>query len=135
MRNIQFHLAICLLMVCNLSLAGGEREITGQAGEFKVDFADPRDVQNPTIDVSKLDNDFSYSEKVLSIQFLKECSVKSNKLQCKKNGITPLAGATYQITNDGSPYCPGAASEARFTCIAGCKASVPKYLKINPYEC
>ena len=99
-------------------------------------FDDPRsDSTNVFIRISKLDEDDNYTKQIKSVSFHNECSVKSNKLLCKKNGTTPLAGATYQITKDGSPSCPSEASEERYTCIRGCKASVPRYLKINRYEC
>ncbi|MGB7815742.1 MAG: hypothetical protein WBL28_05260 [Methylotenera sp.] len=109
-------------------------EIIGQSGEYQVRFGGEEDsmrVYRMTVD------DLSYEKLVLTTKFEKECSMFKNGLgfTCSKAGSTPLAGATYRVTNDATPRCPGLLKEKRYTCVHGCKVSTPKYLSINPYEC
>jgi hypothetical protein len=67
--------------------------------------------------------------------FLKsECGFVANTLSCHKNGKTILSGSTY-LANDGPPVCPGDKTNLRYSCIRGCKESLPKHLIVDPYAC
>lgn len=68
-------------------------------------------------------------------KFSEECKDIKNGFACRKDGHSPIAGATYVLTNDAKPHCKGEKVGKRYTCIKGCAKPVPKHLEIVPYEC
>lgn len=135
MRFAKVSLLLLAVSTVFATHAGDSATIRGQAGRFSVAFQDP--VDGPTvIEVRELDDATnSYSVSRAALPFAQECAATPTEIRCRKNGRTPLAGATYRRTLDGTPSCPGARSEPRFTCVSGCSNAAPKYLRIEPYEC
>ncbi len=76
---------------------------------------------------------------VLHFPFEEECFfTKKGGFTCKRDGRTPLAGATYKKTMNGYDRCDetGKQRTEQYECIAGCnKPSVPRILSVSPYEC
>ena len=135
---MQFHhitLAVAVSLFTSVVAAGDSATFRGQSTKYMIEFQDPIDAKNATIEVSEyIENDFGYTKKVLSVSFKSECQASANEIRCTKNGKSPLAGVTYKRTLDGTPTCPGQV-EYRFTCVVGCNPIAPRYIRIEPYEC
>jgi hypothetical protein len=115
--------------------AGDSATFRGQSTKYSIEFQDPMDAPDTTIEVSEyVESDFGYTKKVLSASFKSECQASASAIRCAKNAKSPLAGVTYKRTLDGTPTCPGQV-EYRFTCVVGCTPIAPKYIKIDRYEC
>lgn len=128
-------LPLILILVSHLCLAGDVAMWRAQSGKYRVEFADPLTLPSAVMTIEEYsEDDLSYTKKLPSISFQSECRATTNVIVCSPKGKSPLAGATYRRTHDGTPSCPGNA-EDRFTCVSGCKASVPRYISIDPYEC
>jgi hypothetical protein len=70
-----------------------------------------------------------------AVPFTSQCVLSKSGLACHSRGSTPLAGSMYRYTNDTNPSCDGRRPGVRLTCTKGCRAVLPKYLYIEPYEC
>ncbi len=116
-------------------LAGDSATLRGFSDQYSVEFQDPLADPDAVIDIAEyVQDDFGYTKKLTSISFKAECKASKSEIRCQKNGKSPLAGSIYKRTLDGTPTCPGQA-EYRFTCVAGCTSTVPRYLSISPWEC
>jgi hypothetical protein len=84
---------------------------------------------------------FSPGVQMKSVPFVRECpSRKKSKegdiveFRCRKDGVTPLAGATYRFTEEKTTMeCDGAEVpdvDFIFVCIRGCKPTTPQMLWI-----
>ncbi len=103
-------------------------------------------VSAATIDVSyKVDSDLRPVQgSVKSYPLNDECELPDQVVlegfSCRKGGHTPLAGATYKLVRGKGTYdCSDALGDKdtphmRYACVAGCGASVPKYLE-KPDSC
>ena len=121
-----------IFLICTAGAhAGDSASITGSTHKFRISFHDPRGGADEFITVSNIDPEVPSAPMV---SFSSQCVATARKIQCRRGGVTPLAGATYKVTNDGSPVC-GGLWEPRFTCVRGCTRDTPRYLQINPYEC
>jgi hypothetical protein len=135
MRVHHITLAVASSLFTAAVAAGDSAIFRGQSTKYLVEFQDPMDMANTTIEVSEyVESNFGYTKKVLSASFRSECLASANEIRCTKNGKSPLAGATYKRTLDGTPTCPGQV-EYRFTCVVGCTAIAPRYIRIDRYEC
>ena len=120
---------------CPLAIAGQSDTWRGQSEKYAVEFPDPLEEPNSTIEIAEYDaNELGFVKQLAPVAFKTECRATRNDIVCAANGKSPLAGATYKRTHDATPGCPGNA-EDRFTCMQGCKAAVPRYISITPYEC
>ena len=136
MQRFEFLSAVLFSMLTPAALAGDSAQLIGQSGQFRVRFYDPRVNTGELIFVDeKTDADDDYGEKGIPVPFSSECKASKMQIVCRRGGVTPLAGATYRLTLDGTPTCPGDRYEERFTCIQGCTPITPRYLKVARYEC
>jgi len=130
----------CILLITALAayMSANAGEIPlyqGQSEKFAIQFPHPGDLPDSMIEVSAyVASDLAYTKKLASVRFNAECRLTSNEISCAKNGKSPLAGATYKRTHDGTPHCPGQA-EDRFTCISGCTSATPRYIIASRSEC
>jgi hypothetical protein len=132
---MRFIATLAFLSVAIASHAGDVATIRGQSDRFAVTFPHPLELRASEIEVREWDaQELDYRKAKPSVPFWRECKMTNTTLQCSPKGISPLAGAKYKMTFDGTPTCPGQ-GEPRFTCVSGCKSSVPRYLSINPWEC
>lgn len=69
------------------------------------------------------------------VPFSSQCTLNSSGMECRRKGITPLAGSIFHYTNDTNPSCQGNRPGRRLTCVKGCSAEIPKYFYIQPWEC
>lgn len=135
MKAHNITLAVVAVLFTAAAAAGESSMFRGQSDRYLVEFPDPMSSTNGTIEVSEyIEEDFGYTKKLLSIPFTSECQASVNEIRCTKDGRSPLAGAIYKRTLDGTPTCPGQV-EYRFTCVAGCTPVSPRYIGINPDEC
>lgn len=71
-------------------------------------------------------------ETMQTLSFYQECSLteKTIGFHCKKEGRSPLAGATYEVMKRGKSRCPDEKNEPRYlyVCTRGCTKGVPKHL-------
>ena len=129
---------IACILLPTTAISGQPAELVGQSAKFRVWFDDPRDGTNPDIHFAAFDISASdvggYPIESKPVSFESECKSTRTEIVCRSGGRTPLAGATYRLTADGTPTCPGDA-DYRFTCVKGCKLGVPRYLRIDVYEC
>lgn len=132
MRLLLMFACLSVTLSCN---AGDVATIRGQSDRFSVTFPHPLELQASKIEIREWDDqELDYRNVRPSVRFWRECKMTKTSLQCDPNGKSPLAGARYKLTLDGTPSCPGQA-EPRFTCVSGCRSTVPRYLSINPWEC
>jgi hypothetical protein len=131
------HIVIALIasMLASVASAGDSATFRGQSAKYWIEFQNPMDVPDTTIEVNEwVEADFGYTKKVSSIRFKSECQASDKEIRCAKKGKSPLAGAVYRRTLDSTPSCPGQV-EYRFTCVKGCTTVAPRYIGIHPYEC
>jgi len=135
-------LLVCLIaavaMLPSLASSAEPGNMYGQSAKFHVSISSD-DLTDPSamLSVSEIVPDEispQYGKQIVSVPFLSECSVKNDKIICRRNGKTVMAGATYRQTLDATPQCPGHAAEYRYTCVKGCTVNTPKYLATNGYE-
>jgi len=75
--------------------------------------------------------------KTNSVPFYKECTMEElgRWFSCRKNGISPLAGATYKLVEHGKSSVCNLPDENtpyptyRYVCVKGCNTSVPRHLE------
>ena len=135
MFRLSFHLAVVLLVACASATAGEIPLYRGQSNKYAIEFPHPTDLPNSMIEISAyVEGDLAYTKTLTPVPFRPECRLTTNELSCSKNGKSPLAGATYKRTRDGTPQCPGQA-EDRFTCVSGCSSAVPRYITFSQSEC
>ena len=85
----------------------------------------------------------SYLKGQLSKRYalLEECPLFSNaegeRFSCHKNGISPLAGATYRVTTSRKyKPCHDDTIGTVYVCVAGCNSPrVPRIFYKEPWEC
>lgn len=141
MRFTPHLLAVAVLVLASPAAhCGDSASIQGQSARYSVSFQDPIADRDSVIETMGWDENYGpggggYGKHLSSIKFWSECKATKTKIECRGNGKTPLAGATFRLTYDGTATCEGAVSDARFTCVKGCTKKVPRYLSINPYEC
>ena len=81
-----------------------------------------------------------------SVPFLSECSLTKTGFKCHANGITPLAGATFEKIMFGRSNNSCAEPEelgAKFVCVKGCtnpklphdQQIIPEYLEADGGSC
>lgn len=80
-------------------------------------------------------NEDAYSQPVSSTPFKQECVGSPTEIRCSTTGETLLAGVEYRRTADETPGCFGEMAAYRYTYVRGCNKQVPRYLRINFYEC
>jgi hypothetical protein len=135
MTPLRVALAIVLIFFATAVAAGDSATFRGQSAKYSVQFQDPMAETDSIIEVHEyVGDDFGYTRNVLTVPFKSECLASEREIRCNRKGKSPLAGAVYRRTRDATPVCPGVA-EDRFTCIAGCTGSAPRYISISPYEC
>lgn len=128
-------LAVAASLFTSVAFAGGSATLRGLSDEYAVEFQDPLADPETVIGISEwVQDDLGYAKKLPPLPFKSECRATKNEIRCRKKGRSPLACAVYKRTLDGSPTCPGQA-EYRFTCVAGCTPTVPRYISISPDEC
>ena len=128
-------LSLTIATCCSPAYAGDSATLRGHSSKYSVTFQDPLDAPDGDIEIAEyVDNELTYTKKLPSVTFSAECRATQREIRCSKAGTSPLAGAVYRLTHDATPQCPGIA-EDRFTCVKGCKPTVPRYISINPYEC
>jgi len=135
MNPLSLPVALAFVAICASSFAGETRMYRGQSDSHAVEFLDPVDLPNSMMEVSRyVPEDLGYTKKIASIPFKSECRLNEKEIRCTKTGKSPLAGATYRRTRDGTPRCPGQA-EDRFTCVSGCGPAAPRYITFSISEC
>ena len=78
---------------------------------------------------------FQGLEPLPPVPFESECTLEEGVgINCKPDGVSPLAGAKYKATFDTNPVCGGDRG-IRYTCVHGCENGAPPYLYWDPYEC
>jgi hypothetical protein len=128
-------LTVAAVLFNSPCFAGESATFSGRSDKYSVEFLNPLETPDSTIEISEyVQDDFGYTKKLPPVSFNSECAASKKAIRCKKNGKSPLAGAIYKRTLDGSPHCPGQA-EYRFTCVSGCTSVVPRYIEISPWEC
>jgi hypothetical protein len=81
------------------------------------------------------------SLKLTSIPFVRECTVKEKneegetiEFSCRKDGVSPLAGATYRFKLVETTFrCEGKVEKGwnhTFLCTSGCQPTTPKTLEV-----
>jgi hypothetical protein len=135
MMRLSLHIALAAAAACSSASAGETRMYKGQSDLYAIEFLDPVDFPNSMIEISAyVQDDLAYTKKLASVPFKSECRVSANEISCARSGRSPMAGATYRRTRDGTPRCPGQA-EDRFTCVNGCGPIVPRYITFSISEC
>lgn len=135
MRTRQFCLMAIALIPHSL-FAALEGSIEGQSPEYKVIITDDKNFSAAQLIITRANpNEDSYDQPVSSTSFKHECVGSRTEIRCSKTGKTILAGVIYRRTADETPGCFGEMAAYRYTCVQGCSKHVPRYLRINFYEC
>lgn len=135
MPHLYLHIALFTLVVCSSAYAGETRMYQGQSDLYAIEFLDPVDAPTSMIKINVYEpENLAYTKTLASVPFNSECRLTTNEISCSKNGKSPMAGAIYKLTQDGTPRCPGQA-EDRFTCVSGCSSAAPRYITFSISEC
>ena len=131
-----------LLLFGQCAAAACSGELNGSSTRFWIAISD-RGCEFPQvmIQATPVGPEGEGLEPLAPIALEGECVfVEGVSLECRAEGRSALAGASYKATRDTNPVCPNrngpaAARGIRYTCTRGCDAGAPPYLYWSPYEC
>lgn len=134
---LKYVTVIILSTAGDLARANGLPDLIGVSEHYRVTISNGlHPFKESRITVERINSEGSgYSEGIENVPFSTQCYSTKSTIICHMNSKTPLSGATYRLTLDATPVCPGSKVEYRYTCVKGCKKDTPRYLKIQPYEC